>query len=90
MRKTPTTLFIKDEERVYGFDAINKKIRNPQNTFVYMHDFLSKPFGDSQNKAFLERYFVTYDMHEDKVITYLKFRKGNHTSLRLDTIRRIC
>jgi len=82
MRKTPTTLFIKDEERVYGLDAINKKIRNPQNTFVYMHDFLAKPFNNSEVKAYMERYFITYDIIEDMVITKINHRIDNRTSLR--------
>jgi len=56
LRKTPTTLYIKDEERVYGLDAINKKIRNPQNTFVYPHDFLGRKFGDSEVKEIIEKY----------------------------------
>jgi molecular chaperone DnaK (HSP70) len=71
-RKTPTTLFIKDDERVYGMDAINKKIRNPQNTFVYPHQFLGKRFGDSEVKTLMEKYFMTFDLVEDNVNGYLK------------------
>ena len=57
---------MKDEERVFGSDALNKKVRNPQNVFVYAHDFLSKHISDPELKQLFSDYFLSYVIEEDK------------------------
>ena len=63
--KTPSSLAFKDEERLFGFDALGKKVRLPKQVFVYMHEFLGKKYTNEQVKQFVEDFFVSYEMEED-------------------------
>ena len=63
--KTPSSLAFKDEERLFGADALGKKVRLPKQVFVYMHEFLGKKYTSEQVKKFVEDFFVSYEMEED-------------------------
>ena len=65
---------MKDDERVYGSDALNKKVRFPQQVFVNVHDFLSKHISDPQLKQLFIDYFLSYDMEEDTQRGSLQFK----------------
>ncbi len=64
--KTPSALAFKDEERLFGSDALGKKVRFPKQVFVYMHEFLGKKFTSQQIKNFMEDFFVSYETEEDQ------------------------
>jgi len=64
--KTPVSLAFKDEERLFGSDALGKKVRFPKQVFVYMHEFLGKKYDSVQVKQFMEHFFVSYETEEDQ------------------------
>jgi hypoxia up-regulated 1 len=64
--KTPFALAFKDEERLFGSDAISKKVRLPNQVFVNMHEFLGKKYTSKNIKKFIEDFFVSYDIEENK------------------------
>lgn len=64
--KTPAALGFKDEERLFGADALGKKVRFPKQVFVYMHEFLGKKYDSNQVKKFMEDFFVSYETEEDQ------------------------
>jgi len=64
--KTPASLAFKDEERLFGADALGKKVRFPKQVFVYMHEFLGKNYNSAQVKTFMEDFFVSYETEEDQ------------------------
>jgi len=64
--KTPAALAFKDEERLFGADALGKKVRFPKQVFVYMHEYLGKKYSSKQVKQFMEDFFVSYETEEDQ------------------------
>jgi len=64
-RKTPAAVCLKDEERVFGSDAINKKFRTPQQVFVYSHEYLTQTINNPRFKEFLSTFFVSNEILED-------------------------
>ena len=73
-RKTETALSFRDEERSYGADAVNKRARNPTQTFTNLHEFLGKSYNDNTLRSFLEKYFVSYELEEDKERQSVSFK----------------
>lgn len=53
---------------------MNKKVRAPQQVFVYAHDFLSKHISDPELKKLFSDYFLSYDIDEDKQRGSLQFK----------------
>ncbi len=82
-RKTETALSFRDEERTYGADAVNKRARNPSQTFTNLNEFLGKTYNDEGLKSYLEKYFVSYELEEDKerqsVSFKVKYLKKDYT-----------
>jgi len=82
-RKTETALSFREEERVYGADAVTKRARNPSQTFTNLHEFLGKTYNDEGLKSYLEKYFVSYELEEDKerhsVSFKVKYLKKDYT-----------
>lgn len=64
--KTPAALAFKDEERLFGSDALGKKVRFPKQVFVYLHEFLGKKYSSKQVKKFIQDFFVSYETEEDQ------------------------
>lgn len=64
--KTPTSVAFKDDERVFGADAIVKKPRLPKGVLTFFHEYLGKRHSSEEVKKFIERFFVAYDMEEDQ------------------------
>ena len=63
--KTPTAVAFKDNERVFGADAIMKKPRIPKQALVYFHEYLGKSLKEEEIKTFIKEFFVSYDFQED-------------------------
>lgn len=72
--KTPSALAFKDEERLFGADALSKKVRFPKQVFVYMHEFLGKKYDSAQVKKFMEDFFVAYETQEDETRKTFNFK----------------
>ena len=66
-RKTETALSFRDEERSYGADAVTKRARNPLQTFTNLHEFLGRTYQNENIKNYLEKFFISYDLTEDRV-----------------------
>jgi hypoxia up-regulated 1 len=64
--KTPTSVALKDDERVFGADATVKKPRLPKGVLTFFHEYLGKKHSSEEVKNFIERFFVAYDMEEDQ------------------------
>jgi len=64
--KTPTAISLKDDERVFGADAMAKKPRFPKNVLTFLHEYLAKPYSSPEIKEFIDNYFISYDMEEDE------------------------
>jgi hypoxia up-regulated 1 len=84
--KTPTSVGFKDDERVFGSDAIMKKPRFPKNVFTFFHEYLGKRFDDEGVKKFIEEFFVAYDMEEDQARQTVNFKINfNNEEFKLST-----
>lgn len=71
-RKTPTAISFLNGERIYDQDAVNKRSKNPQNTFVFMKKYLGKPANDIKllqtAKKFYEDYLFDIDTVKFKTL----------------------
>lgn len=81
--KTPFAIAFKDDERLFGADALAKKVRFPKQVFTFLHEFLGKKYNDEQINSFIEKYFISYDIEEDPergTINFkLKYNKEDYT-----------
>jgi len=87
--KTQTAVGFKDNERLFGFDAMQKKARFPKQVFSYMHDFLGKSIKDNDVKKFMENYFISYDMQDNNDTSTIEFKvnfNGVATTFRTEEI----
>jgi hypoxia up-regulated 1 len=64
--KTPTAVAFKDDERVFGADAMAKKPRLPKGVLTFFHEYLGKRHSSDEVKNFIKRFFVSYEMEEDE------------------------
>lgn len=67
--KTPTALAFKDDERVFGADAIAKKPRFPKQVLTFFNEYLGDSYTEreinSNFQEFLDRFFIAYDFEKD-------------------------
>ncbi|MCQ2816346.1 MAG: Hsp70 family protein [archaeon] len=63
--KTATAMSLKDDEIIYGPDALNKKPRFPKNIFTHFENYLGVSYNDTFVKEFLSDFLVSYDIEED-------------------------
>ena len=55
--KTPTAIAFKDDERVFGAEAMMKKPRIPKQTLTFFHEYLAKSLNDDEIKTFINNFF---------------------------------
>ncbi len=72
--KTNTQVSFKDNERLFGFDAKNKKARFPKQVMNYMHLYLGKSLYEKEIEKFMENFFISYDMEDDKDRAVINFK----------------
>lgn len=70
-RKTENRVSFRDGERFFGAEAEMKRTRNPTQTFWQIHEYIGKSSSDEAVKEYMQKYFVSYEMAEDKVIIRL-------------------
>lgn len=71
--KTQNVISFKDDERFFGFDALNKKARFPKQVINYMNDFIGVSPYDKNVVKLMQDFFLSYDITEDEeraVITF--------------------
>ena len=66
-RKTPNSIFINYNQRLYSFDALNKKVRSPKSVYTSLHTFLGKTFDNPLINSDKEKYLLSFDHQEDSV-----------------------
>uniref|UniRef100_A0A8C5R6W7 Hypoxia up-regulated protein 1 n=1 Tax=Leptobrachium leishanense TaxID=445787 RepID=A0A8C5R6W7_9ANUR len=64
-RKTPVVIALKENERLFGDNALGMAVKNPKVTFRYFQDLLGKKADNPQVQAFMTR-FPEYELVEDK------------------------
>ncbi|XP_063292387.1 hypoxia up-regulated protein 1 isoform X2 [Pelobates fuscus] len=64
-RKTPVTIALKENERLFGDNAQGIAVKNPKVTFRYFQDLLGKRAGNPQVEAFKTR-FPEYNLVDDE------------------------
>jgi len=72
--KTSTSVGFKDSERLFAFDALQKKARFPKQVFNYMHAYLGKSLSESEVKNFMENFFISYEMVENADRATIEFK----------------
>lgn len=63
--KTPTAIAFKDDERVFGADAMMKKPRIPKQALTFFHDYLTKSLEEEEINKFINDFFIAYEFEED-------------------------
>ncbi|XP_018081336.1 hypoxia up-regulated protein 1-like isoform X2 [Xenopus laevis] len=64
-RKTPVAIALKENERLFGDNALGMAVKNPKVTFRYFQDLLGKRVDNPQVKAFEAR-FPEYQLVKDE------------------------
>lgn len=64
---TPNYLSFKDNEVMYGSDALSKKIRFSEHIFHDVQAFIGKKYNDPSVKKFLEHNMTHFDVFQDEV-----------------------
>ena len=88
--KTPTALFIKDKQILFGEKALEKKFVDNDLIFNYMHDFIGKTYEDYTNKINTEeleidKYFHKFNYTENIHRKSFKFKvKFNNEQFNLN------
>ena len=72
--KTHTALFLKGTDRIYGNDAINKRIKSPKNSFSFLSPYLSIKNNSDYLQKYFEKYFYNYDYVFDNETLAINFK----------------
>jgi len=73
--KTNTIVsFNENDERLFGFDAKNRKARFPKQVINYMHFYLGKSLDEQEIKDFMENFFISYDLESDNDRSVINFK----------------
>ena len=71
--KTNTALFLKNTDRIYESEVLNKKLKNPKNSFLYMSAYLCEQDPEKIEKYF-KKYFYNYDYVFDNQTNAINFK----------------
>mgnify|MGYP002624381630 FL=1 len=72
--KTHSAIFIKGTDRIYEAEAINKRIKNPKNSFTFLSSYLSLTKNSSNPEKYFEKYFYNYDYTFDNETQSINFK----------------
>jgi hypoxia up-regulated 1 len=59
--KTHSAIFLKGTDRIYESEAINKRLKNPKNSFSFLSPYLAIKNNSEFLKNYFEKYFYNYD-----------------------------
>lgn len=72
--KTTAGVAFKDDERLYGSEALIRKQRFPKQALTYLDRFLGEEFGNEEVTEYMKRHYVSYDIEEDEERKTYNFR----------------
>ena len=72
--KTHSAIFIKGTDRIYETEAINKRIKNPKNSFSFLSSYLSLRKNSLNPEKYFEKYFYNYDYTFDNETQSINFK----------------
>ena len=72
--KTHSAIFIKGTDRIYETEAINKRIKNPKNSFSFLSSYLSLRKNSLNPEKYFEKYFYNYDYIFDNETQSINFK----------------
>ena len=72
--KTHSAIFIKGTDRIYETEAINKRIKNPKNSFSFLSSYLSLNKNSLNPEKYFEKYFYNYDYTFDNETQSINFK----------------
>lgn len=72
--KTHSAIFIKGTDRIYETEAINKRIKNPKNSFSFLSSYLSLSKNSLNPEKYFEKYFYNYDYAFDNETQSINFK----------------
>ena len=72
--KTHSAIYIKGTDRIYETEAINKRIKNPKNSFSFLSSYLSLSKNSLNPEKYFEKYFYNYDYAFDNETQSINFK----------------
>jgi hypoxia up-regulated 1 len=67
-------LYMKDYEKIFGYNAKVKAIKSPEAVFHHLQEFLGKTKESPELKNYMKKYFQTYDIVTDEKSHHIKFK----------------
>ena len=72
--KTNTAIFLKNTDRIYESEVLNKKLKNPKNSFFYLSAYLGENKNSEKIEKFFKKYFYNYDYTFDNETAAINFK----------------
>ena len=72
--KTHSAIFLKGTDRIYESEAINKRLKNPKNSFSFLSPYLSIKKDSQFLQKYFEKYFYNYDYIFDNETSAINFK----------------
>ena len=85
--KTHSAIFLKGTDRIYESEAINKRLKNPKNSFSFLSPYLSIKKNSQFLQKYFEKYFYNYDYIFDNETSAINFKVNfiNEEEKQVDT-----
>ena len=71
--KTNTAIFLKNTDRIYETEVLNKKLKNPKNSFLFLSAYLGAENSEKIEKYF-KKYFYNYDYNFNNETGKINFK----------------
>ena len=73
--KTHSAIFLKNTDRIYENEAVNKQIKNPKNSFSFLSTYLTMTKNSTDFlEKYYEKYFYNYDYEFDNKTNTINFK----------------
>ena len=73
--KTNTAIYLKNTDRIYESEVLNKKLKNPKNSFLFLSPYLGLAKNDTKKiEKYFEKYFYNYDYTFDNETSAINFK----------------
>ena len=73
--KTNTAIYLKNTDRIYESEVLNKKLKNPKNSFFFLSSYLGLEKKDTKKiEQYFEKYFYNYDYTFDNETSAINFK----------------
>ena len=72
--KTNTGIFLKNTDRIYETEVLNKKLKNPKNSFLFLSSYLGETKYSEKIEKYFKKYFYNYDYTFDNETSAINFK----------------